>query len=326
MERLDDLALFLRVLDQGSISAAARSLDLSPAVASQRLVRLEKEMGVRLVHRTTRRLHPTPEGLALAEQGRGLLEDLDALVGSLRQSGEQVSGTLTVTTSATFGRLHLSPLLMEFMDMHPKVRVNVDLNDRVVDLVTAGFDLAIRVGALADSTLVARRLAPNQRVLVASPHYLVRRGTPQVPADLAQHDCLVLTGAQGRQDRWTLGDGQGGETTIQVQGRLESNFGELLRDAAVAGSGIALHSTWHVADDLKAGRLQVVLPDYPLAATGIWAVMPQRRLVPPRVRAFVDFLAGKLGDIPSWDRGLPTPPLAQVRQGKQIQPRRQHQK
>jgi len=303
MERLDDLALFLRVLDRGSISAAARSLDLSPAVASQRLVRLERELGVRLLHRTTRRLHPTTEGLALAEQGRGLVEDLDALVGSLRQSGERVSGTLTVTTSATFGRLHLSPLLMEFMALNPQLRVNVDLNDRVVDLVTAGFDLAVRVGALADSSLVARRLAPNQRVLVASPHYLALRGTPQAPADLADHDCLILTGANGRQDRWTMEDGQGGETTVQVQGRLESNFGELLRDAAVAGSGIALHSTWHVADDLKAGRLRVVLPDYPLTATGIWAVMPQRRLVPPRVRAFVEFLADRLGNTPPWDAG-----------------------
>jgi len=303
MERLDDLALFLRVLDQGSISAAARSLDLSPAVASQRLARLEKELGVRLLHRTTRRLHPTPEGLALAEQGRSLVEDLDALVGSLRQSGEQVAGTLAVTTSATFGRLHLSPLLLEFMELHPRVRVNVDLNDRVVDLVASGFDLAVRIGALDDSTLVARLLAPNKRVLVASPHYLARRGAPEVSADLAQHDCLILTGAQGRQDRWTMGDGQGGETTVQVQGRLESNFGELLRDAAVAGCGIALHSTWHVADDLKAGRLQVVLPDYPLSATGIWAVMPQRRLVPPRVRAFVDFLADRLGNTPPWDVG-----------------------
>lgn len=303
MERLNDLALFLRVLDQGSISAAARTLDLSPAVASQRLARLEKELGVRLLHRTTRRLHPTPEGLELAEQGRGLVEDLDALVGSLRQSGQHISGTLTVTTSATFGLLHLSPLLQEFMALHPQVRVNVDLTDRMVDLVTAGFDLAVRIGALNDSALVARRLALNKRVLVASPSYLAQRGTPQAPADLAHHDCLVLAGAQGKQDRWTMGDGQGGETTVQVQGRLESNFGELLRDAAVAGSGIALHSTWHVADDLKAGRLQVLLTEYPMSATGIWAVMPQRRLVPPRVRAFVDFLAERLGNTPPWGTG-----------------------
>ena len=303
MDRLDDLALFLKVLDVGSITAAARALDLSPAVASQRLARLEKTLGVRLLHRTTRQLHPTPEGLALAEQGRGLVEDLDALVGGLRQAGTGVAGTLRVTTSAGFGRLHLSPLLPEFLARHPALRISMDLNDRVVDLVTAGFDLAIRIGALDDSSLVARRLAPNRRVLVASPDYLKRRGAPNVPADLADHDCLVLTGAQGRQDEWRMGDGQGGEIRVRVQGRMESNFGELLRDAAVAGMGIALHSTWHVAEDIRAGRLVEVLPDYPLATTGVWAVMPQRRLVPPRVRVFVEFLAERFGENPAWDRG-----------------------
>ena len=304
MDRLDDLALFLKVLDVGSITAAARALDLSPAVASQRLSRLEKTLGVRLLHRTTRQLHPTPEGLALAEQGRGLVEDLDALVGGLRQAGTGVAGTLRVTTSAGFGRLHLSPLLPEFLARHPALRISMDLDDRVVDLVTAGFDLAIRIGALDDSSLVARRLAPNRRVLVASPDYLKRRGAPNVPADLADHDCLVLTGAQGRQDEWRMGDGQGGEIRVRVQGRMESNFGELLRDAAVAGMGIALHSTWHVAEDIRAGRLVEVLPDYPLATTGVWAVMPQRRLVPPRVRVFVEFLAERFGENPAWDRGL----------------------
>ena len=304
MDRLDDLALFLKVLDVGSITAAARALDLSPAVASQRLARLEKTLGVRLLHRTTRQLHPTPEGLALAEQGRGLVEDLDALVGGLRQAGTGVAGTLRVTTSAGFGRLHLSPLLPEFLARHPALRISMDLDDRVVDLVTAGFDLAIRIGALDDSSLVARRLAPNRRVLVASPDYLKRRGAPNVPADLADHDCLVLTGAQGRQDEWRMGDGQGGEIRVRVQGRMESNFGELLRDAAVAGMGIALHSTWHVAEDIRAGRLVEVLPDYPLATTGVWAVMPQRRLVPPRVRVFVEFLAERFGENPAWDRGL----------------------
>ena len=303
MDRLDDLALFLKVLDVGSITAAARALDLSPAVASQRLARLEKTLGVRLLHRTTRQLHPTPEGLALAEQGRGLVEDLDALVGGLRQAGTGVAGTLRVTTSAGFGRLHLSPLLPEFLARHPALRISMDLNDRVVDLVTAGFDLAIRIGALDDSSLVARRLAPNRRVLVASPDYLKRRGAPNVPADLADHDCLVLTGAQGRQDEWRMGDGQGGEIRVRVQGRMESNFGELLRDAAVAGMGIALHSTWHVAEDIRAGRLVEVLPDYPLVTTGVWAVMPQRRLVPPRVRVFVEFLAERFGEKPLWERG-----------------------
>ncbi|MGX6568178.1 LysR family transcriptional regulator [Cupriavidus necator] len=302
MDRIGDIGLFLRVLDLGSISAAARSLDLSVAVASQRLQRLERELGVRLLHRTTRRLHATPEGAVLAEQGRALVADLEALGTSLRQAGTGVSGTLRVTTSSSFGRLYISPLLPEFLALHPGLTLSVNLTDNVLDLVSAGFDLAIRIGALDDSTLVARRLANNRRLLCAAPDYLRRRGTPRTPQDLARHDCLVLVGSQGRQDVWRLGDGAGGEIAVRVRGRIEANTGELLSDAALAGFGIALHSTWHVCADLRAGRLVQVLPDYPLADTGIYAVMPQRRLVPPRVRAFVDFLAGRFGDTPPWEQ------------------------
>ncbi|MDQ0139844.1 LysR family transcriptional regulator [Cupriavidus necator] len=302
MDRIGDIGLFLRVLDLGSISAAARSLDLSVAVASQRLQRLERELGVRLLHRTTRRLHATPEGAVLAEQGRALVDDLEALGASLRQAGTGVSGTLRVTTSSSFGRLYVSPLLPEFLARHPGVSLSVSLTDHVLDLVSAGFDLAIRIGALDDSALVARRLANNRRLLCASPDYLRRRGMPRTPQDLARHDCLLLVGSQGRQDVWRLGDGAGGEVAVRVRGRIEANTGELLADAALAGFGIALHSAWHVCADLQAGRLVQVLPDYPLADTGIYAVMPQRRLVPPRVRAFVDFLAERFGDNPPWER------------------------
>lgn len=302
MDRIGDISLFLRVLDLGSISAAARSLDLSVAVASQRLRRLEQQLGVRLLHRTTRRLHATPEGAALAEQGRTLVEDLEALATDLRQSGVEATGTLRVTTSASFGRQYLSPLLPEFMRRHPQVRISVDLDDRVQDLISAGYDLAIRIGALADSRLVARRIAANRRVLCAAPAYLDRRGTPAAPADLAAHECLILTGSQGRQDVWRIVDRQGVETTVRVNGRFESNYGEVLRDAALAGLGIALHSTWHVHEDLLAGRLKPLLEDCRIAETGIYAVMPQRRLVPLRVRAFVDFLEEQFGGIPPWER------------------------
>ena len=301
MDRVGDIALFLRVLDLGSISAAARSLDVSVAVASQRLKRLERALGVRLLHRTTRQLHPTPEGLQLAEQGRALVEDLEALGEGLRRTGGGIAGTLKVTMSSTFGRLYISPLLPEFLARHPGVRVSVDLSDVQVDLVSAGLDLAIRIGTLNDSSLVARKLATNRRVLCASPAYLQRHGVPRTPADLARHECLLLVGSQGRNDLWRLHEGER-EIAVRVHGRIESNQGELLRDAAVAGLGIALHSTWHVAADLRAGRLQVVLPDHPLSDSGIFAVMPQRRLVPPRVRAFVDFLAEKLGEVPPWER------------------------
>lgn len=308
MDRVGDISLFLRVLDLGSISAAARSLDLSVAVASARLQRLERDLGVRLLHRTTRKLRPTAEGAALAKQGRALVEDLEALTAGLRQASRGVSGTLRVTTSSTFGHQYISPLLPAFLARHPSVKVSIDLNDQVLDLVSAGFDLAIRIGALDDSNLVARKLATNRRVLCASPEYLRRHGAPKTPADLERHDCVLLVGRDGKRDVWRLTDGKAGEVAVRVNGRIESNQGELLRDAVVAGLGIAMHSTWHVWDDLRTGRLQVVLADYPIADTGIHAVMPQRRLVPPRVRAFVDFLAECFGDNPPWERGIPVRP------------------
>ncbi|MDT6963061.1 LysR family transcriptional regulator [Cupriavidus sp. SZY C1] len=307
MDRIGDIGLFLRVLDLGSISAAARSLDISVAVASQRLQRLERELGVRLLHRTTRRLHATPEGAVLAEQGRPLVEDLEALAGSLRQAGSGISGTLRLTTSASFGRQYVSPLLTEFLRRYPDVHVSVNLDDRVLDVVSSGFDLAIRIGSLDDSTLVARKLADNQRLLCASPDYLRAHGMPQTPADLARHQCLVLVGAQGRADVWRFEDGKGGEIAVRVRGRVEANTGELLSDAALAGFGIAMHSTWHVCDDLRAGRLVRVMPDYTIAANGIYAVMPQRRLVPARVRAFVDFLAERWRDAPPGTPALGSP-------------------
>jgi len=305
MSRVDDLSLFLRVFDAGSISAAARSLDLSVAVASQRLRALETSLGVRLFHRTTRSLTPTTEGQALAEQGRPLVHDLQTLMASLRQASSGISGTLRVTTSATFARQYVSPLLPEFMRRHPQLRLSIDLSDQLHDLVTAGFDLALRIGALDDSTLVARRLAANRRVLCAAPDYLRRRGPPATPQDLARHDCLVLVGSQGRADVWRMQDADGQDVAVRVDGPLESSQGEVLRDAALAGMGIAMHSTWHVVDDLRTGRLAVVLPDCRLPETGIHAVMPQRRLVPPRVTAFIDFMAEQIGGVPPWERDLP---------------------
>lgn len=304
VDRIGDLTLFLRVLDLGSITAAAHSLGLSVAVASQRLKRLERELGVRLLHRTTRRLHPTPEGAVLAQRGRTLVEDLESLGAGLREAATDIAGTLRVTLSATFGRQYVSPLLPAFLARHPKLRMSVHLSDQVVDLVSEGFDLAIRIGALEDSGLIARRIAPNRRVLCASPDYLRRRGHPLHPEQLRDHECLVLFGRQGRQDVWRLQDPQGDEVAVHVSGRYESNFGELLRDAAVAGEGIALHSLWHVADDLRAGRLEQVLPAYPPSSTAISAVMPQRQWMPPRVRAFVKLLVAEFGESPPWERGL----------------------
>lgn len=302
MDRIGDLSLFLRVLDLGSITAAAHSLGLSVAVASQRLKRLEDGLGVRLLQRTTRSLHPTPEGLALAEQGRPLVEEFEALASGLRRTGSEVAGNLRVTMGATFGRMYVSPLLPEFMSRHPLVRVVAHLSDQTVDLVGDGFDLAIRIGELDDSSLVSRRIAANRRVLCASPDYLRRHGAPASPEALARHNCLLLFDSHRRRDHWHLRHADGAEAEVHVTGRLESTLGELLRDAAVAGEGIAMFSYWHVAADLRAGRLQRVLPEWTIPETGIHAVTPQRRFVPPRVRAFVDFLEAHFGDVPPWEK------------------------
>lgn len=301
MEHLSDLALFLRVLDLGSISAAARSLDITAAGASQRLRRLERALGVRLLHRTTRRLHPTAEGARLAERGRALLDEAEALTEEL--GGPAVRGVLRVTMPTAFGRLHVAPLFPAFLAAHPQLRIEAHFSDRYEDLVASGFDLALRVGELRDSALVARPLARNRRVLCAAPAYLERHGVPKRPQDLARHNCLVLTNPGERQDIWRFRDGAG-EVAVRVRGNLESNLGEVLREAAVAGLGIGLHSTWHVYGELRTGRLVPLLPRHPAAGTVISAVMPDRRLVPARVRAFVAFLEQRIGDPPYWDRGL----------------------
>lgn len=308
MDHLGDLNLFLRVLDLGSISAAARSLDLSVAVASQRLKRLERGLGVRLLHRTTRQLRPTPEGIALAEQGRPLVEELDVLTSSLRNNAQSVAGTLRVTIPASFGRQYISPLLPEFMARHPRLRLHIDLSDQFRDLVGEGLDLAIRIGRLKDSELVATRLASNRRVLCASPAYLRRHGVPKKPEDLAKHDCLLMAVGRDSTDAWHLRGPDGQEVDVRLQGRLKSNLGEVIRDAAIGGLGISLHSTWHVCEDLRAGRLKLVLPEYHLPESAIYAVMPQRRMVLPRVRAFVDFLGQQFGDTPPWERYLAAKP------------------
>lgn len=302
MDRLDDLNLFVRVAEMGSITVAARSLDVSLSVASQRLKRLEERLGVKLLHRTTRRLRLTAEGAALLEQGRPLLEELDAITSGLERAGREITGTLRVTMPAAFGRLHVSPLLPRFQARHPALDVHVIVADEMLDLVREGLDLAIRIGTLEDSSLVSRKLAANRRVLCASPGYLRRHGTPKNPDALARHACLVLPGRRAPSDSWTLLGPDGSEHTVRVRGRLQSNSGEVIRDAALAGQGIALLSTWHVGDDIRAGRLRVVLPSYAPPESGIYAVMPERRLVLPRVRAFVEFLAEHLAGTPPWDR------------------------
>jgi DNA-binding transcriptional LysR family regulator len=306
MDHLGDLGLFLRVLEQGSISGAARVLGLSVAVASKRLDRLERRLGVRLFHRTTRRLEPTSEGAWLAERGRGSIRELEALTDSVRKSGSDLTGTLRLSVSSSFGRQHLSPLLPRFLALHPRLSLSIEFSDALADLVGGGLDLAVRIGSLEDSSLVARRLGVDRRVLCASPDYLRRRGVPRTVEDLAAHDCLLLRGGPGPRGGWRFANAAGGDRVVRVSGRFETNLGEALRDAALGGLGIAQHSTWHVCDDLRAGRLELVLPELPLAEGGIYAVSPERRK-PARARVFIDFLVACFGANPPWELHLRRP-------------------
>jgi DNA-binding transcriptional LysR family regulator len=294
MDRLSDISLFLKVLDSGSISAAARSLDLSPAVASKRLQNLEKDIGVRLLHRTTRRISATPEGAALAARGGPLIDDLEALTANLGKTVHEVSGSLRITAGVSFGRRFIIPLLGQFFSQYPAVDVQLHLSDETENIIEAGYDLAIRISTgMKSSGLVARKLADSRRILCAAPSYLEKHGTPKNLIELSTHHCLVLTGSKGHEDVWQLEDASARNHRVRVKSSLTSNLGDALYQAALSGLGISLHSTWHVQDDLDAGRMQVVLPKY-FKKAPIYAVMPQRQFVPARVKAFIEFIEKNL--------------------------------
>ena len=294
----DDLAILTAVVDDGSMSAAARRLGVTPALISQRIAKLEDRLGVRLLHRTTRRFSLTEEGRALELRARDILAALDDAETAVSQGAGQPRGTLRATLPAAFGRLHVAPLLPDFLAEHPDMRVSLTLTDALTDLVDHGFDLAIRIGKLDDSSLIAKRLAPNTRLLCASPAYLDRAPPLVQPGDVMQHACLMLES----QPIWRFA-GLDGEIALRPKGILESNDGEVLRQAALAGMGLTLKSTWEVGPDLARGLLVPVLTDFPGASdVAVYAIYPSRHHLSPRVRAFVDFLADRLGPVPPWDR------------------------
>lgn len=297
---LEDLALFVKAVAAGNLSAAGRELGLSPAVASKRIAALENRIGARLLHRTTRAVTATEEGLAFHIHAQRILLEMEEALAAVHPKGEP-RGHLRVTVPASFGRMHISPLVPAFLLAHPGLTMDLHMSDSLVDIVEEGFDLAVRVTAPKDSTLVARRLAPNRRIICAAPSYLARRGVPQTPDDLAHHDCLVNNDLHV----WDF-QGPQGRKRVRVSGPLKTNHAEVLRDAAVGGLGIARKSTWDLADHLERGELVPLLPDWPIASeVAVWAVYPTARFVPPKVRAFVAHLQQRWGREPYWDKALP---------------------
>jgi DNA-binding transcriptional LysR family regulator len=299
MDRFGDLDVFAHVVTAKSMSAAGRQLNLSPAVISKRIRRLEERLGVRLLQRTTRQLSLTEAGQGFYERVVSILSSIEDAEAWVASGSGQARGTLRVSAPTSFGRLHIAPHLKPFLDANPLVSVELILTDAFVDIVGEGFDLAVRIADLQDSSLVAKRLAPNHRVLCAAPDYLAAHGAPDSIEALARHTLITHNA-----DHWRL-DGPAGPVTVRVSGPLRTNSSEVVREALLAGVGIALRSTWDVGPELKSGVLLRVLPEYSVGKrVAVHAVYPSRRHMEQKVRAFVDYLGELYGATPYWDEGL----------------------
>jgi len=292
---LADLAVLVEAVQQGSLSAAGRRLGLTPVAASRRLAALEAELGVRLVHRTTRSLSLTPEGEAFLPHAEAMLDHAEEGRAAAAPGAAEVSGVLRIAASVPFGRKVVTPMLAGFLQAHPRLRTELRLSDALVDVAAHGVDVALRFGELRDNGLVARRLAENPRGLYASPGYLAERGSPATLDDLRNHACLAVSGST----HWAF-DRNGRPVRQAVGGRFVADSVEALHQASIEGLGIVLLSEWNVRDDVHAGRLiPIRLADATVPDQGIWAVLPTRRFLPRRTRLFLDAFAAHLAATPA---------------------------
>ena len=290
MDKLKAFETFASVAMRGSFSAAARAEGVSPAVIGRRIDALERHLGVKLLVRSTRRLALTHEGEVFLEDCRRILADVAGAETSVSAGDTQASGHLRVTAPAGFGRRHVAPLVPLFHARHPSLRISLNLSDRIVDLSAEGYDCAVRVGDLPDSSWVSIRLADNRRLTVAAPSYLQRRGVPQHPRELAQHDCLVLSSDASQSRGWAFMD-EGELLYLRPNGPLDCSDGQVLHDWCLAGHGIAWRSTWEVEDEIAAGLLVPLLQDHAAPPNGIYILLAHAtHSLPLRARLWVDFL------------------------------------
>lgn len=300
MTNLGDLEVFASVAASGSMSLAAKELGLSPAVISKRIKRLEEKLGARLFQRTTRQISLTEAGSGFYQRVLAVLEGLEEAEDFVSGRSNNLTGTLKVSASTSFGRMHIAPHLRGFMERYPDLAINLVLSDEFTDLVAGGFDLAIRIADLADSSLVAKRLAPVRRVICASKRYVETYGAPKSISDLKNHRCLPAH----NNELWRL-EGPEGAVQFRPEGMLITNSSEVIREAVISGLGIALRSTWDVGQELKDGRLVQLMPQYEGSSNiTLSAVYPSRRFLPAKVRLFIDYLASLYGPVPYWDEDL----------------------
>jgi len=305
-DTLAGMRVFAAVVDTGSFARAADKLDLSRGMTSRHVSQLEAHLGVRLLNRTTRRLSLTEAGNDYYQRATQVLALVEEAEHAASREAAEPRGTLRVNASVAFGARHMGGAISAYVQRYPQVRVDLTLNDRVVDLVEEGFDVAVRIARGVDPGLVARRIAPARMIACASPDYLRRNGTPRSPSDLTRHNCLTYA-YSGAQNEWHFTRGKR-EQTVRVGGNLHANNGDILSRAAADGLGVAVQPTFLIYDLLQANKLVRVMEDWEADALTIFAVYPSRQFLPRKVRSFVDFMVERFGDNPYWDRGLDQPP------------------
>lgn len=303
MDRFGDMQTFVTLVEVGSISRTAERMGVAKSAVSRRLSDLEARLGVQLFQRTTRKLHLTDSGQGFYERAVRILCDLDEAEQSVAQAHSEVSGVLRVALPLSFGLLHMGPAITEFMQLHPGVRFDLDFNDRQVDLVQEGIDVAIRIASLEDSSLIARPFAPVTSVICASPEYLQVHGTPAKPQELQDHACLLYSNWRDPQ-QWRFQGKDGNPFTVKVPAILKSNNGDFLCQAAVAGQGIVYSPAFIVYRYIEQKQLVPLLAEYQMRAGNAYAVYPQTRHLSHRVRTFVDFLVQRFTGVPYWEQCL----------------------
>ena len=304
MDRLKQIESFVAVVARGSLTAAAAAEGMAPAVLGRRIDALEERLGVKLLLRTTRRITLTHEGSAFLEDCQRILADIGSAEASVSAGGVKASGYLRITAPAGFGRRHVAPLMPGFLARHPDVSLSLNLSDRVVDIAGEGVDIAVRVGDMPDSSLVSVRLADNRRLCVAAPAYLKRAGVPQHPGELGRHECLTLSSDASQTRGWAFSqDGQ--VSHLRPSGRLDCSDGQVLHTWCLQGQGLAWRSTWEVEADIASGALVSVLDAFAAPPNGIYAVVPQRKHLPLRVRLWIDYLKHHYGDPAYWRTAPP---------------------
>lgn len=293
----EHLRLFVRVAKTNNISMAGNELGLSPPVASMHINKLEEALGVKLIYRTTRKVSLTEEGREFLPHAEMVLSAIDSAMASVGAGSFTPQGTIRVAAPSSFGRMHIVPALNEFTQQNPQLKVDLRQSDTMIDMVEGGFDIAIRNASLTDSTLVARKLASDRRIICASPDYIKKYGEPKTPEELLSHECINLIGIE----HWDFVTPEG-VRKIKPKGAIRIDNGESVRDACANGVGLTICSIWCAYKELKTGNLVQVLRDYPLTSdTAIWAVYPSSRLLAPKVRAFIDFFVEYYGEEPYWE-------------------------